>query len=55
MGEKRSTYSVLFGKPEGRRPLQGPGANGEDIVKMDLYEMGWEDVDCIRLTQNRYN
>jgi hypothetical protein len=30
-----------MGKPDGRRPLVSPRRRVEDIIKMDLIEMGW--------------
>jgi hypothetical protein len=36
MGEERKVYTVLVGKPEGRRPLGRPR---EDGVRMNLREM----------------
>ena len=29
-----------MGKPEGKRPLGGPGRRWEDNIKMDLQEVG---------------
>jgi hypothetical protein len=29
------------GKPEGKRPLGRPKRRWEDIIKMDLQEVGW--------------
>jgi len=40
MGERRGVYSVLVGKPEGKRPLGRPRRRWEDNVKMDLQEVG---------------
>jgi len=39
MGEKRSVYRVLVGKPEGYRPLGRPRCRWEDNIKMDLQEV----------------
>jgi hypothetical protein len=36
MGERRGTYRVLVGKPEGRRPLGRPRRRWEDNIKMDF-------------------
>jgi hypothetical protein len=36
MGEKRNTYWVLVGKPEGRRQHGQPRLSLEDNIKMDL-------------------
>jgi hypothetical protein len=36
IGEGRSVYKVLVGRPEGKRPLGIPGRRWEDNIKMDL-------------------
>jgi hypothetical protein len=36
MGEERSAYRVLVGKPEGR-----PRRRWEDNIKMNLQDVGW--------------
>jgi hypothetical protein len=41
MGEKKSAYRVLVGKPEGRRQFGKPRRRWEDNIKIDLREMGW--------------
>jgi hypothetical protein len=33
MGERRGTYRVLVGKPEGRNHLKDPGVDGRIILK----------------------
>jgi hypothetical protein len=53
MGEGRNVYSVLVGKPEGKRPVERPRRRWEDGIKMDLREIGWGDVECIQLAQDR--
>ena len=45
MGERRGTYRVLVGKPEGKRPLERPRRKCKDNIKMGLQEMGWEGMD----------
>jgi hypothetical protein len=40
MGERRGTYGVLVGKPEGNRPLVRPRPVWEDTIEMDLQEIG---------------
>ena len=45
MGERRGVQSVLVGKPEERRPLGRPRRIWDDNIKMDLHEVGCEDVD----------
>jgi hypothetical protein len=53
MGEVRGSYKILVGRPEGRRPLGRLRRRWEDNIKMDLREIGFGDVDWIRLTQDR--
>jgi hypothetical protein len=38
-GEKRNTYRILVGKPEGKRPLGRPRRRWVDNIKMDLREV----------------
>jgi hypothetical protein len=40
MGEKKSAVEVLVGKPEGRKPLGRYWCRWENIIKIDLKEMG---------------
>jgi hypothetical protein len=40
MGEKRSAYRILVGKPEFKRLLRWVGNS-----KMDLRERGWDGLD----------
>jgi hypothetical protein len=53
MGEGRSVYRVLIGKPEGKRPLGRPRHRWEDNIKMDLWEMGCGGMDWIELAEGR--
>jgi hypothetical protein len=39
MGEKRNSYRILVGKPEGKRPLGRPRRRWGDSTKMDLREI----------------
>jgi hypothetical protein len=47
MGEKRNTYRILVGKPEGKRPLGIPRRKWVDNIKVDLkrVRMGWYGLD----------
>jgi hypothetical protein len=45
MGDGRSMYRVLVGKPEGKRPMGRPGRRWEDNIKMDLQEVGCGGMD----------
>jgi len=47
-------YRVLVGKPEEKRPLGRPRCRWEDIIKMDLQEVGFEGMDWIDVAQDRY-
>ncbi|KAJ4448446.1 hypothetical protein ANN_10462 [Periplaneta americana] len=49
MGESRNAYRVLVGRPEGKRPLGRPRRRWEDNIKMDLWEVGYDDRDWINL------
>jgi hypothetical protein len=53
MGHTRNAYKFLVEKPGGRRPLRKPMRRWEDNIKMDLTEMGWENVDWMHLAQDR--
>jgi hypothetical protein len=55
MGEKRTVYRLLVGKPEGKRPLGRPRRRWIYNIKMDLSEKGWGGVDWIGLAQDRYS
>jgi hypothetical protein len=53
VGEMRKAYKILIGKCEGKRPLGIPRNRWEDTIRMDLREVGWEDVDWNHLDQVR--
>jgi hypothetical protein len=53
MGEERTVYRVLMGKPERKRPLGRSRHRWENGIRMDLRETGWESVDWIQLAQDR--
>jgi hypothetical protein len=53
MGEGRSVYRVLVGRPEGKRPLGRPRRRWEDNIKTDLKEIGIDRAKLIRLSQDR--
>jgi hypothetical protein len=52
MREKRNTYGLLVGKPEGRRPLERPRRRWFNNIRMGLVEVGWGEVDWIGLAQD---
>jgi predicted membrane protein len=51
--EKRNAYRILVRKPEEKRQLGTPRRRWVDNIKMDLREMGWDDVDWIDMAQDR--
>jgi hypothetical protein len=53
MEKGRGDYRVLFGRPEGKRPLGRPRRRWEDNIKMDLREIGIDKANWIRLAQDR--
>jgi len=53
MGERRGVYSVLVGKPEGKRPLGRPKRRWKDDIKMDLQEVRRGVKNWIELAQDR--
>jgi hypothetical protein len=54
-GERRDVYSVVVGKPEGKRPLGRPRrrTRWESNIKMDLKEVGLGGMDWIDLAEDR--
>jgi hypothetical protein len=52
-GGKRNAYRILMGRPEGKRLLGSPRCRWVDNIKMDLREIGWDDVDFIDMAQDR--
>jgi len=53
MWERRNAYSVLVGRPEGRRPLGKSRHRWEDNIKMELQELGLKGMDWNDLAQDR--
>jgi hypothetical protein len=49
----RGVYGVLIGRPEGKRPREGPRRKWEDNIKMDLREIGIDMANCIQLDQDK--
>ena len=41
MEDKKFVYTVLIGRPDGKRPLERPRRRWEDNIKMDLQDVGW--------------
>jgi hypothetical protein len=52
-GEGRGVYRVLIERPEGKRPLGRPRRMWDYNIKMNLREIGIDEVNWIRLAQDR--
>jgi hypothetical protein len=52
-GEKRNTYRILMGMPEGKRPLGRPRRRWVENIKIDFREIGWDGRNWIDLAQDR--
>jgi hypothetical protein len=48
----RNAHVILAGKPVGKRLLVRPRRRWEDSIRMELREIGWEDVDWMHLAQD---
>jgi hypothetical protein len=53
MGEERKVYRVLVRKPQGKEPLGRPRRRWEDGIRMHPREIGWKDVEWVKLAQDR--
>jgi hypothetical protein len=53
VGEGRSVYRILVGRPESKRPLGRPRRRWEDNITMDLRETGIDGWNWIRLAEDR--
>jgi hypothetical protein len=53
MGERRSVYKVLIGRPEGKRPSERPRRRWEGNINMDLREIRINGANWIWLAQDR--
>jgi hypothetical protein len=53
MREGRNVYRVFVGRPEGRRPLGRPRHRWENNIRLDLREIGINEVNWIWLAQDR--
>jgi hypothetical protein len=52
-GEKGKANRILMWRPEGKRPLGRPRRRWVDDAKLDLREIGWDDMDWIHLAYDR--
>jgi hypothetical protein len=49
MDEDSNAYKILVGKPKAKRPLKIPRRIWVDNIKMDLREIGLDDLDWIHI------
>jgi hypothetical protein len=49
MGTRKNEFKILVAKPEGKRSLRKPRHRLEDNIRIDLRELGLEDVNWIHL------
>jgi hypothetical protein len=54
MGKMRNAHKILARRPEGKGPLGRPSCIWEDNSRMVCEDIGWEGMDWIYLTQDRY-
>jgi hypothetical protein len=52
MVENKGAYRVLVGKPEGKRPNGNSREWEDNIIKMDLQDVEFGDMDWIDLAQD---
>jgi hypothetical protein len=49
----RNIYIIWTGKPDGEKPIRRHRSRWEDIIKMDLWEIGFEGMHFIHMAQDR--
>jgi hypothetical protein len=53
MEEGKKVHMALVGKLKGKRPLRRQRCRREDVIRMDLTEIGWGCMEWIKLAQDR--
>ena len=53
MEEGRSAFKILTGKPTGKTPVGRPRRRWEEIIRMDLQEIGINAENCVHSAQDR--
>jgi hypothetical protein len=52
LGDRRSAYRILVGRPEGKRRLGKPKREWDDNIKMNYQNVGWGSLDWPVLAQD---
>jgi hypothetical protein len=52
-GDKSNAYTILVGKPEGKKPLGRPRCGSVDNIKIDLIVIAWGGMDWFNLVQDK--
>jgi hypothetical protein len=52
IGAKLNACKILVGNTKGKRPLGRERRSWVDDIKLDLREVGWDDVDWIDMAQD---
>jgi hypothetical protein len=52
-GDRRGVYTIVVGKPEGKRPLGRLSRRWDDNMKLDIQEVGCGGMDWVELAQDR--
>jgi hypothetical protein len=53
MGEMRNAYTILVGKPEGKRSLERSRRRWGDNIRTNFRDIGWEVGEWMYLAQDR--
>ena len=51
--EGRGAFNILTGKPTGKRPVGRPRRRWEDIIRVDLKEIGFDTRNWVDSAQDR--
>jgi hypothetical protein len=54
MGDGRSIYKILVGRPEGKRSMARLRRRWDDNIKLDLKDIGIDGANWIQVAQDRF-
>jgi hypothetical protein len=52
---ERNAYTILVGKPGGKKPFRKPRCRYHYNIKTGLQEIGWNDEGWVHVTRDREN